>query len=479
MPTPRIQLLTQSQKVLIHERSLHILQQVGLRFNSQQALKILADAGCEVDREKGSAKIGRHAVEQALETLPSQFLLAARDPRHNIQCGGGEMYYTAAAQSPSFRDLDTRKRRPATTADLVQCAHLVNALDLIHEWAAMVVPHDVPPVLSGLQALRVSLSHNTKHFLGGAREAELLPFVMECFDALLGHRDRLREQPIFSAVINPVSPLGNEGSLVDATLSFAPYQVPIFLQFLPLAGATSPASLAGTVLQENAEFLGNMTLFQLASPGWPIIWASAAGVLDMRSGRWSEGPEHSIMQVALIEMARFYGVPSNAFGIASAIDAKAIGFQSGMETMMAGLVAGLAGVDNMWGPADLDGSSLVDLPFILLVNEGVRQLNRLLEGMRVDGEHLLLKAIMEMRFRGDYLAHPSTKRFFRKEHLLPDLLPRESYEAWGARGQTEEELAISRVREILEAFEPTPLPPEVEKEMDRVMEAAYRQLVDK
>lgn len=474
MPAPKIRLLSDEQKTQIHQRSLDILGRVGIQFRSERALKIMADAGCEIDWELGSARIPRRVVEEALETLPSQFLLAARDPENDIHCGDGKLYFTAAAVSPHFRDLQTRKRRLATSEDLIQCAHLIQGLDTVHEWASMVVPNDIHPELAQLHNIRLSLNESTKHFLGGISE-RMFPFALEMFDAALGDRAELKQRPLMSTVINPVSPLTNNGKLVDETLIWAPYKLPIFLQFLPLAGGTSPVTLAGTVLQANAEFLGNIALYQMAEPGWPILWAASAGTLDMSSGRWGMAAEGSLMTAALIEMAKFYQVPVNAMGT-SAYDAKAIGFQSGIEMMQSAMIPVLAGADNMWGPADFDGATLVDLPFIVLGAEVARQIMRLLEGFAVDDEHLLLHAIRDMQFRGEYLGHPSTKRYFRQEHLLPDLFPRESYEAWEARGETDEEIALDRVRHLLDGYEPDPLPEDVSRELDRIYAAACTQL---
>ncbi len=110
-----------------------------------------------------------HTDTFALDTLPHKFTLAARDPEKDIICGDGNLYFTAAAQSTTFKDLETRQRRPSTSHDLIQCARLIDSLDTVHEFASMVVPHDVPPDLQGLRALQISMSHSTKHFLGGGR----------------------------------------------------------------------------------------------------------------------------------------------------------------------------------------------------------------------------------------------------------------------------------------------------------------------
>lgn len=476
MATPTISLLSLGEKERIHSQSLDILDSVGVHFGSDKALKILEKVGCPVNWDEGSARIPEGVVESALVTLPSRFRLAARNPAQDIMCGSGELYYTSAGQSPWFRDLDTRKRRPATSNDLVQCTRFIDAMDKVREYAPMVLPQDVPTALRELKSLQITLQHTSKHFLGGTSDPKALPYVVETIEAVLGDRRRLLKRPIFTLVAEPLSPLHNNPAQLDLILFWAPYRVPVGLGMMPLAGGTSPVTLAGTVLLANAEFLGNMVLYQAAQPGWPVLWTATAATLDMRSGRVAMGPESALMSLALVEMARYYGVPSTSMDIC-AVDAKGIGFQCGVETLFVGLVTALAGVDNLWGPADLDGYTLADLAHVLLATEAVRQIDRLLQGMALDDEHFMLEVIARMRFQGEYLGDPSTKKYFRREHLLPDLFPRESYESWAARGQSEEEMAVGRVKQILEAHQPEPLPDKVIKELDRIMAAAEVELL--
>jgi trimethylamine--corrinoid protein Co-methyltransferase len=475
MPFPKITLLSQEEKEQIHEKSLDLLQKVGIQFNSKKALSILADAGCEVDLENLSAKFPPHLVEKALETLPSKFLLAARDPEKDFIMGDGGLYFTAPGVCPWITDLDTGERRLATLDDMVQSAHLAEAIDEIDQFVPLVLPSDVPPMMRNLRAYQVTLLHTTKNFFGGAGRLEFVPFFLECIDAVLGDRSHLLQRPIFSAVINPSSPLTNGSMLVDGLLQFAPYKPPIFLQFLPLAGATAPVTLAGTVLEENTAFLGNMTLYQIVQPGWPTIWAAAAGVMDMRSGRYVGGPEALLITLALDEMAKFYNVPVNNFASSSS-EAFSIGFQNGLEMTMGLVTQMLAGVDNFWWPSDMDGFNLMDLADVVLGREVIRQVKRLREGFTLDDEHFLLDVIKGMGFKGEYLGDPSTKKYFRQEHLLPDLFPRESYEAWEARGQSEREVAVARVKHILATHEPVQVHADVKKELERIMAAAEKQL---
>ena len=159
-------------------------------------------------------------------------------------------------------------------------------------------------------------------------------------------------------------------------------------------------------------------------------------------------------------------------------ESKEIDFQSGMDAFYGLVPVVLAGVNAIWGPGDLDGSNLVDLPYMFLGAELVRQVKRLNQGINFEEEYFLTDVIAEMRFQGDYLADPSTKKYFRKEHLLPKVFPRESYEAWEARGETESEMALSEVKKILATHNPEYLSEEVRKEIERIITSAEAALVN-
>ena len=472
---PRITLMSREEIERLHGRALDVLEKVGVKFNSPTALEILAAGGCSVDRDELSATIPAGVVEKALGSAPARVTLAARDPEKDLVYGSGELYFLSAAQSPFFLDLETRKRRASTCDDLVQCARVCDALDEIDEFCPMVVPTDIPPVLRGLQAGVTGLKNTSKHILKSV-DKRTMPFHLEILDAVLGNRTRLKERPIFSQVVNDISPLQKDGGLVDSTLALREYMVPVTLYYMPMAGGTAPVTLAGTMLEMTASMLSSIVLYQLAQPGWPIIWGAGPGILDMRSGRFGGGAETALMSIAAVELARYYGLPSLSGGLGGG-DAKSISLQAGIAAVIDSLPAAMAGADAIWGPADFDLGTLVDLPWLLIGSEVVRMIRRLLQGMAVDEEHLLFDAVEQMRFKSEYLGDPSTKRYFRQEHLLPNLFPRESYEAWEARGLSEEQMAIARVKEILRTHEPEPLPGEMLKELDRVMAAATKHLV--
>ncbi len=173
MARPQLRLLSPEQKSNIHARSIDVLEEVGMYFGSRKALEMFDAVGCEVDWTQGSAKISGDVIEGALKTVPPRFLAAGMDPSRDLDCGGEKLFYTSAGQAPWYRDLDSRQRRPGTSADLIQCTRLVDAIEEIDIHAPLVLPHDVPKELQDLESLRITLEHSRKHFLGGARDEYL------------------------------------------------------------------------------------------------------------------------------------------------------------------------------------------------------------------------------------------------------------------------------------------------------------------
>jgi trimethylamine--corrinoid protein Co-methyltransferase len=470
-------MLSQEEKEQIHGKCLDLLESTGIKFGSETALKLLADAGCDVDMQELSAKIPAELVEKALTTAPREVLLAGRDSVHDHIYGIEGPFFISAAQSVFYRDLETRQRRASTLADVRECAILCNALDEIDEFCPMIAPNDVPTIMRGLRAGQVAFTNTNKHLVGGVGTSYTLPYHMEILDVLLGDRNNLKERPIISQVINDVSPLQKDGNLVDVTLALSEFQVPILLYYMPLAGSTAPVTLAGTLLEMTANMLSSIVLYQLAQPGWPVIWGAGPGKLEMRSGRFDAGAEAVLISIAQVEMAAFYGLPTVSGWIGS-YESKEIDFQSGMDAFYGLVPVVLAGVDAIWGPGDLDGSNLVDLPFMYLGVDLVRQVKRLVSGINFDEDRFLTDVIAAMRFDADYLAEPSTKRFFRQEHLLPKIFPRESFETWETRGVSEEKMALAEVKRIIAAHSPEILSDDEAKEIERIVATAESVLVD-
>jgi trimethylamine--corrinoid protein Co-methyltransferase len=274
-----------------------------------------------------------------------------------------------------------------------------------------------------------------------------------------------------------VAPLVHDGEMLDAYLDLGAWDVPVCVLPMPVPGTTGPASVLGNIALANAEALSSIVIFEVARPGRPVMYGSAVGSMDFRSGAFLAGtPEMGIQSAALTTMGRFYGLPTMGAGCAS--DAHDIGPEACIEKLITMLPSVSAGADIVVGYGELDGDQTLVLEQILVDNELAHLALRMYEG--VDGREgaELLEDIAEVGPGGNFLAMPATRRAARSgEFYEPALIGRSPYEAWQTLGKpTMYGRARERVRAILDGPMVDPVPDATLAELDRILAEADRAL---
>lgn len=473
---PRLSLFSSADIEYVHEQTIALLADVGIRFTNERALNALADAGALVDREAGVARLPRDLVEAGIARAPKTVLLAARDPQKDALLDHTRPWATHDGMGAMCLDYRTGERRPSTAKDLVEAMTVADALDEIGVCWYTAYPCDEEPRLQSLRGLQSMLVGSGKHVEGEVLDPLEVPYVMDILAAAsddgVWHPDR----PTFSIVYCPVSPLQHDDESLGAAMLLAEQGVPITVYSLALAGATAPVTLAGTVVQTNAEVLATVALLQLVAPGCPVIYVGNAGIMDMRTSTYaSAAPEGMLLNVALTEMGRHYGLPVLSCGLSS--DAKELCMQVGAEGAPMAFCSMMAGCDLLTGAGMLDNAQLLYLPKLALDAEIIAQGRRLLQGLALDDEHVMLDVQAKVGHGGHYLSERVTTRFLRGgEHLMPRLFVRGSYDAWVAEGRHEGEKAAARVEEILATHRPKPLPDGAVDRIEGIIAAAHREL---
>jgi trimethylamine--corrinoid protein Co-methyltransferase len=314
-------------------------------------------------------------------------------------------------------------------ADLVAATRLSDALDSVDYLWPNVVPTDVPQTVRTYVESAVGFIHTSRHVQHEIKELDEVPYLLEMFDILLGDRRRHAERPIFSITCCPVSPLKHESEMTTASLELARNDVPVVVMPMPLAGATAPVTLAGTLAMLLAEFLSGVALYQLARPGLPMILGIGASILDMRTGLYSAGaPELSLLNIAMTQIGKDIGVPVMAQGLVT--DAKAPGTQASYEKATNGLSAFMAGSDVINGLGLLDSSQLLSFEQMVIDDEIANMLRRVERGFEIDTEHLMLDLIADVGHAGHFLGQRRTLEYLKKgEHFQPKLSFRGAYQA--------------------------------------------------
>ncbi|HEY5112653.1 MAG TPA: trimethylamine methyltransferase family protein [Coriobacteriia bacterium] len=469
---PRLSMLDAADIEYVHEQSLRLLAEVGIRVGSARALKLLAEAGAQVDAASSIARLPASLVAEALAKAPRIVLLAARDAKHDALLDHTRLFATHDGMAAMTLDHRTGERRPSTARDLVEAMTLADALDEVGVCWYTVYPCDEDPRLQSLRGLQSMLVGSSKHVQGEVVNPADVPYVMDMLSAASDDGVWHRERPIFSIVYCPVSPLQHDGESLDAAIMLAQQGVPITMYSLAQAGTTSPITLAGTVVQTNAEMLATIVILQTAAPGCPLIYVANAGVADTRSGMYAAaGPEGVLLDAALTEVGKHYGLPVLSCGFSS--DAKEIGMQSGVEGATMALCTYLAGADLVTGIGLLDSAQLLSLPKLVLDAEVIRHCRRVVAGLSLDDDHVLFDVMARVGPGGQFLSAKEARPFLRNgEHLVPQHFVRGPYDTWAAAATSEFARAATAVDDILATHQPKPLPAGAAERIEEIAAAA-------
>ena len=469
-----LELLSTDDIRQIHEATLDVIENVGVKYHSQTALDILEANGATVDRETTVAKIPAAVVEKALSTLTPAFTLGARNPEYDLPLDGEHIYISSDGCGVFARDPATGEVRPSRKQDLVDCARVVQALGNVSATSAVVSAQDCPPETRVLHELDACVRNSEKHsIVVSIKEDWEARSLIKMAEALAGGTEELKKRPMFTAIICTVSPLHQERYGMDLALVLAEAGIPVSFYPMPILGATGPITIAGAAVMTNAEMVSGAVLVQLAHPGAKVIHGGGPTAMYMSSGAYaSNSPEALLLRSCQGHMADFYGVP--AWYGAGATTAKEPGIQSAYENTLAMFMTYANGADVTFGTGLLDGSRILCLENMVVDDEIIGMVKRILRGIEVSKETLAVELIKKMGFGGNYLFDNHTRAHVR-ELWQAKLGETGSYEGWknaGARSTTEK--AQEKVAEIL-AAEPVPFPADLGAEFDAIIAAAARE----
>jgi trimethylamine--corrinoid protein Co-methyltransferase len=457
----RITYLSATEMEFVHEKTLEVLEKVGVAYNTPQAIGLLEAAGARVDREALTARLTWDVIEPALRSVPATVLLAGREPSRDCLLGGDRLITTSDGMTTYMLDDATGERRHGTTADLADVTRLCDALEEIDTLWPSPNPGDAHPAVLPLVTQATMVRNSTKHIQDEVRTPEMVEPIVEIYEAACGAS--LTERPYFSVTNCTIAPLQHDKDMTEAGLKLVHRGVPIFVLPMPQSGTTGPMTLLGTCILNMAELLSGIVLYQLAHPGCAVVSGVGSAVADMRSGGYiASSPEIGLINLICLEMSRFYGLPTQATGMSA--DAKAANFQAGSEGGMTALTAALGGADSLISAGGLDGVQISSYAKYVLDNDQIGALRRYLRDDPIDETTALMDDILEVGIGGHFLGRRSTRQFSRAEVWRPRAFQRGTFEEFSGRPLAVE--AAARAREILAAHEVPPLPEDADRHID-------------
>jgi trimethylamine--corrinoid protein Co-methyltransferase len=434
------------------DEAFQLLEDPGIRISDSEALDLLARAGARTG--DGVAHIPKKLTRRALESAPRQFQLFDRDGQPTVKYGGDRVHYDPGSCAPHILDGETGTHRNATSTDLANIVRVVEQLPQFAAQSTAVVCHDVPPAEGEILRLEIVLRHSRKPIVTGAFTPQGIPPMLELLTADAGGEGSLRARPRAIFDVCPSPPLHWTAFACRCLIELGRHGVPVEIVSMPLAGATAPVTLIGSITQHASECLAGVTIHQLAAVGAPIVWGGAPAIFDMRSGTTPMGAiETAMLCCAYAEIGKSLHLPTHAYLCAS--DSKMPDAQAGMESAMSCTLGALTGINMISGAGMLDYLNCFSLEKLILDAEAIASLQRLQTGIDAPQPTLAKGTFDQVGLSSDFLKLKETRALFRSQQHLPSAaIDRGTLRAWEESGHPDAlQRAHIRVRELLQAPE--------------------------
>ena len=448
---PLCEVMDAGQVERIDAASMHILENVGVQFRDEIALADWRRVGAKVEGER--VYLDRGLVRELIATIPSDFTYHARDPKKNVRLGGRHSVFVPMTGAPYLRDLDDVRRNP-TLDDLAMFHKLSHMMPALHSSAHHIVePYDHPISQRHLRITYSSMKHSDKMFMGMTTSPKNAEDVMEMCAILFG-AEFMEEHPVTTGNCNGNSPLVWDETMLGAMRAFCKRNQPVLCSPFVLGGANTPASVAASVAQLNAEALSALAYTQVIRKGAPAIYGHYLSTVSMKSGAPMAGtPEISLMNFMIGQMARYYGVPwrtSNTLGGAKTFDAQA-GYES--ATTLSAVIH--AGANYIWHSAGWNEAGMhCSVAKFIVDAEQCAMAYRMAQGPNWNDFDEAVEAVSDVGPGGHYLGHPHTQANFQEAFYMPDMFDNNSIEQWMAEGSQEiTERALKRARKLLAEYQ--------------------------
>jgi trimethylamine--corrinoid protein Co-methyltransferase len=458
--------LTTHEIERIHATALDVLENLGMGDPIPILKEHALQKGCWLD-DSGRLRFPRALVEDVIADMNRDFTLFGRDPKHDLDLSGKRVNFYRGGGAVKVLDVASRRFRPSRLTDTFDMSRLIDQLEHIHGFSRLVVATEIANLRAAdISTAYASVAGTTKHTALVFNEAESVMPTIEMMDLIAGGEGEFSKRPFCHGGGCPViSPLRYGVDNSEVCVEVTKMGAPVWVIVAPQAGATSPAALAGSLVQATAETLAGLLLVDLVVPRHPVIMGPWAFVSDLRTGAFTGGSgEEAVLSAAAVQIMNFYDLPSSVG--AGMTDSKFPDNQAGYEKGITVLLAALAGANNVGEAAGMLASLLgCSYEAILIDNDMHGCIQRVLRGIEVTDETLSYDVIREtVQGPGHYLGQPQTLALMRSEYLYPELASRETVEDWEEQGSPDiTQVAHGRVREMLSSHYPRTIEPAVDQ----------------
>lgn len=463
---------TDDELETIHNASLRVFQDVGIRVDDcPEALEIFASGGCRIEQHKkhGIVKIPAHVVEDCIRWAPATNTWRGRHESGDYIMEPRRSSYATFGEMVQIFDPKTRELRATTMEDSANIAKLCDAMPecgiVQRPVASMDMPMGTQPIYNA-----VSLFENTsKHVLIGPMTKTNFDYISRMAFAHVGGKENFANRPMFSTIVCPTSPLRLEKDCAEMIIATARLEgCGLLTGPVPLAGASTPITLAGTVVSANCECLAGLILAQLTRKGTPTFYSQVGTIMDMRLMTTPYGaPEMPLLSSAIVQLAHYYKLPSHCTGIHC--DSKTLDTQVGYESGIGATTMALSGANIINGLGSLELGLTFDYAKFMMDIECARNVSMINQGIDIDESEVAEEVMNAVDPGGQFLGQKHTFNNMRRQSSSP-LFCRRTRRAWEEMEFSDiVDRAYAAANDILDNYEPAPVSDDVKAEVAEIV----------
>lgn len=469
MKARRFEVLSKKELDQIHHASLRVLREKGVKVEAQDLRDLFRERGADVDDSEQVVRIPEEIILWAIEQTPSKFMVYGHDPKFKVRIDTRSSVFAGLGTPTDLIDKDGN-HNPTTLEDLRKHLILIDNLDNLTNDQMDVWPNDVLMTTIHVEAIRVWARCARKPFGSGTLGYLASKDMMDMTALVVGGMDKLMKKPRQVGITSIVSPLKIDTAQGHGMKVFIEHNQPLTVTPEAMAGTTAPVTLAGLLVQHNAEVLAHITLAQIIRPGAAIMYGTCSTVADMRTGNVAIGSlETGLVTAGCAQLARSYKIPSR--GVGGTTDSKILDIQCGFERMLNLYHAYMAGINYITCAGTLEGTLVEAHELMVLDNELAGMVQRIGRGITVDDTRMAVDEIINLDWSDSYIDKMHTVEHFKSELYLSDLFDHTVRDAWISAGsKTVLDRCAAKVDEIIANHEPNNLGKKLEDAMQRFID---------
>ncbi len=470
-----LQVLSEDQCRRLIGAAMEILERTGVTYYDDEAVDRMKKAGCFVEGNR--VRIPFRLVEQALNSVPRKVSLSnSRTGKRVMEMEGGNAYFGTGSDTPNFMDPYTQERIKTSYKTVEMATKTIDALPNLDFVMSLGIVQDVHQLVYDRYQFEAMVLNTSKPIVITAIDEPGYSDIIQMCEYIAGSEEELRRNPFLTLYAEPISPLQHPGDSARKLMLAAKKGLPVVYTPCIMAGGTVPATLAGAMANGLAESLSGLVLNQITSEGSPFIMGGVFTVMDMQTTIFSYGaPEFDLMMAALGDVSDFLDLPM--FGTCGCTDAKVVDEQALIEGAISILMTAQSGANLNHDVGYIEHGNCASLEYLTICDDLIGMARRVVDGIKVDEESLALDIVDKVGPGGHFLAEEHTLENFKKETWYPRMFTRQVYEKWEADGsKTLFDKANEKVIDILENYEPEPLPKDVQQKMKDIIANAEAQL---